>query len=199
MKEVFIVSKNTDLPNYLFLLLKGIEREISLTLAPEYTKKHDLVIVDTETVSAEEVEMYQNTAPVLLFAYTTKPLLIQYTSKYDINGILSLDMEAEDIRKTLSAALEGDIFYSDGMISLLFSNKINQLSERVSSLTEREVEILKLMMKDLTNEEIADELKLSVRTVNAHKGNIMRKIEAKTTSGLIRILSDYSTIFKNLS
>ena len=53
------------------------------------------------------------------------------------------------------------------------------------------------MMKDMTNEEIADELNLSVRTVNAHKGNIMRKVGAKTTSGLIQILLEYSPSFKN--
>ena len=82
-------------------------------------------------------------------------------------------------------------------ISLLFSNKVNELAERIASLTDRENEIIVMMMKDLTNEEIASNLKLSVRTVNAHKGNIIRKIGAKTTSGLIKIIVDYSPSIKN--
>ena len=72
------------------------------------------------------------------------------------------------------------------------------MAEKVASLTDRENEILKMMLKDMTNEEIAKLLNLSVRTVNAHKGNIMRKVEAKTTSGLIKTIMDYSPYFKNL-
>ena len=80
---------------------------------------------------------------------------------------------------------------------MLFSNKTNDLANRIDSLTERENEILSLMMKDQTNEVIAENLALSVRTVNAHKGNIMRKIGSKTTSGLIQTLLQYSPDFRN--
>ena len=199
MKEIFIVSKNPDLPNYLFLLLKEIDPEDSFTLSLELTSELDVVIIDTESISVDEMDKYAVGVPILLFAYEIKPLLIQYTSKYDINGIVTFGMDASDLLKTIQSAFNRDIFYPDVMISLLFSNKVNDLAKKVASLTERENEILEMMMKDLTNEEIAVNLSLSVRTVNAHKGNIMRKIGAKTTSGLIRITLNYSSSFKNRS
>ena len=83
-----------------------------------------------------------------------------------------------------------------GRTTILRDIAINQQSELVASLTERENEILVMMMEDHTNEDIANHLKVSVRTINAHKGNIMRKVGAKTTSGLIKTVLDYSAILK---
>lgn len=197
MKEIFIVSKNPDLPNYLFVLIKEIIGKSVLKLSLGLSEKLDLIILDTETIDSTEAARFQIGVPVVLFSNEIKPRLISYTARYDINGIFSLKMESKDLLKTFHSALEGDIFYPDSMISMLFSNKINELSEKVGSLTERETEIIVMMMKDLTNEEIARDLDLSMRTVNAHKGNIMRKIGAKTTSGLIQIVLEYSSTLKN--
>ncbi|MEO1253974.1 MAG: LuxR C-terminal-related transcriptional regulator [Bacteroidota bacterium] len=195
MKEIFIISKNTSLPNYLFSLLEEICPK-TLSLALDISQNLDLLVIDSETISPSEMKDYSD-IPTILYANKILPLLIQYTSKYDLNGIISISMEASDILQTITSALNRDIYYNETMISLLFSNKSNDLAEKVSSITEREEEILILMMKDLTNEEIADRLNLSVRTVNAHKGNIMRKTGSKTTSGLIQTLLNYSPSFRN--
>lgn len=195
MKEIFIVSKNTSLANYLFLLLDEICPN-TLSMAPDFKENLDIIVVDTETVSPIEMISYRSGTPIVLFAYEIRPLLIQYTSEFDINGIISLSMEASEILKTIQMAMNNDIYYNETMIGMLFSNKANEMAEKVKSLTERENEILVLMMQDLTNEEIAQKLDLSVRTVNAHKGNIMRKIDSKTTSGLFHILAEYSATFK---
>jgi len=197
MKNIFVVSKNQDLPNYLIVLLKGIYSEEDFSLSLNFDEWADLVIIDAETTNPADAAFYQKGTPTLLFSYELTPALIQFTAKYDINGVLSLEMEASDLSKTLESAINKDIFYCDAMISLLFSNKINELAERVASLTDRENEIIVMMMKDLTNEEIASNLNLSVRTVNAHKGNIIRKMGAKTTSGLIKMILDYSPLIKN--
>lgn len=196
MQDIFIASKNTILSNYLFLFLKevGIKREYSLGV--ELSSKTDLVILDTETILPEETKNFQIGAPIILFAYNVKPYLIQYTSQYDINGIISLSMEPENLLKTVETAFENDVYYDETMISMLFSNTVNEMADKVASLTTRENEILKCMMRDLTNEEISLEFDLSVRTVNAHKGNIMRKVGVKTTAGLIQVMLDYSPAFR---
>ena len=113
-----------------------------------------------------------------------------------MSGVISFDMSKEDIKRTFEAVFNDDIFYSHKMVSMLFSNKSNDVSANVSSLTERENEILVMMMNDLTNEDIATQLDVSVRTINAHKGNIMRKVGAKTTSGLIKMTLDFSAVLK---
>ena len=196
MKQVFIASKNGSIANYLFVLIDQLYPQ-ECTLASEFDENLDLIIIDSETIRPSEVKAYEVDIPIVLFAFKILPSLIQYTSKYDINGVITLFMESSEILKTIKKALEKDIFYNEAMISMLFSNKTNDLANRIDSLTERENEILSLMMKDQTNEVIAENLALSVRTVNAHKGNIMRKIGSKTTSGLIQTLLQYSPDFRN--
>jgi two-component system nitrate/nitrite response regulator NarL len=60
----------------------------------------------------------------------------------------------------------------------------------VELLTPRETEILKLLVNEQTNAQIAANLKLSLFTVETHRRNIMKKIGAKNTAGLIRFAID---------
>ena len=52
-------------------------------------------------------------------------------------------------------------------------------------LSEREKEILKLIAGDLSNQEIADRLFISTRTVETHKGNLLQKTGCKNVAGLV--------------
>ena len=53
------------------------------------------------------------------------------------------------------------------------------------SLSEREIEIIKLISDGCTNKEIADQLFLSTHTVNTHRKNIMNKLGIKNTAGIV--------------
>lgn len=198
MSSFYILSKNPSISNYLYLILNEVAPTLQLSMSIEFSSKTDLLIVDTETMLPEDFLAFSDAeTPIVLFAYKLSPLLIQYTSKYDINGVFTFTMEAADILNTLESALKRDIYYNDSMISMLFSNTVNSLTEKIGSLTNRENDIIKRMMLDHTNEEIAKELNLSIRTVNAHKGNIMRKVGAKTMSGLMYLVLTHSPHFKN--
>jgi len=59
------------------------------------------------------------------------------------------------------------------------------LKVKVSILSEREMEILKLIMEELSNQDIADKLFLSVKTIEAHKANIVKKTNSKTIIGAV--------------
>ena len=56
----------------------------------------------------------------------------------------------------------------------------------VDTLTPREREVLQLIAEGRTNQQIADELVVSVKTVEAHKAHIMDKLKAKSRTDLIR-------------
>ena len=54
-----------------------------------------------------------------------------------------------------------------------------------NTLSDREIDVLKLICKEHTNQEIADQLFLSKRTVEGHRQRILEKVGAKNTVGLI--------------
>jgi DNA-binding CsgD family transcriptional regulator len=53
-------------------------------------------------------------------------------------------------------------------------------------VTKREGEILRLLSKDLTAQELADQLCISLQTVKSHRKNLLRKMGVRTTAGLVR-------------
>lgn len=66
-----------------------------------------------------------------------------------------------------------------------FPKTLNSVNHIPIELTARETEILQLICKELTNQEIASRLFLSVRTVEGHRNNLLLKTGCKNTAGLV--------------
>jgi RNA polymerase sigma factor (sigma-70 family) len=62
-----------------------------------------------------------------------------------------------------------------------------QARQRIDSLTEREREVFQLVAEGMANKAIASELGISERTVEVHRSQVMKKLEAKTLAQLVRI------------
>jgi DNA-binding NarL/FixJ family response regulator len=58
-------------------------------------------------------------------------------------------------------------------------------------LTKRELEVARLIARELTTQEIADKLFISGRTVESHRTNIMEKIGARNTAGIVKFVVEY--------
>jgi FixJ family two-component response regulator len=65
--------------------------------------------------------------------------------------------------------------------------KITQLKELFHSLTSREQEVIGFVTSGLMNKQIAAEMGVSVITVKVHRGNVMRKMGAKSLTDLVRM------------
>lgn len=63
----------------------------------------------------------------------------------------------------------------------------------ISKLTEREMQVLKLIKEGLSSKEIAKELFLSYRTIEVHRSNILKKLNLKNTPSLIKFINDSTT------
>ena len=62
-------------------------------------------------------------------------------------------------------------------------------------LTQREVEIIGLIEKEMSNKEIADTLFISERTVETHRKNIFRKTKTNSVIGLVKYAYEHKLIF----
>ena len=73
-------------------------------------------------------------------------------------------------------------------MSIMFEKvkKEKKIQEEINPLTERELEILKLIVQELSSEEIAQKLFISRRTVDTHRKHILQKTKSKTIVSLIK-------------
>ncbi|MCR9385879.1 response regulator transcription factor [Vibrio metoecus] len=62
---------------------------------------------------------------------------------------------------------------------------------KVGSLTKRERDVAELVLKGMKNQEMADELCVSLRTIEVHRANLMKKLEVNNMAALIRYMGSY--------
>ncbi|MFP4368172.1 MAG: response regulator [Candidatus Kapaibacterium sp.] len=103
------------------------------------------------------------------------------------DGYLSKDISAKDLNKAIHDVMKGERVFSKSIINII--NKkfdYKQLEEEPVIITKREQEILDLVARGRTSQEIADNLDISIRTVESHRYNIMKKLDIKNAAGLVR-------------
>jgi len=108
-----------------------------------------------------------------------------------VAGYLTKNCEVEEVVLAIRTVHKTGFYFNEGILRAIRSPsrmKNTQLLSFTSApieLTEREIEIIQLVCRELTNNEIGKELSLSSRTVDWHRNNILAKIGCKNTAGLV--------------
>jgi len=107
-------------------------------------------------------------------------------------GYILKNAGKEEVIAAINTVASGDSYFSSQVsskiIEKLYSKRtaIEKLKNREIPLTPRELEVLKLIALEYSNPEIAEELFISIRTVETHKRNLLEKLGAKNTAGLVK-------------
>jgi two-component system response regulator NreC len=113
--------------------------------------------------------------------------------KAGAKGHLGNDTTRSEIIEAIYTLRNGYEFYAKTITNILLGSYISdkdinktEKETRQKNLSKREMEIFKLFAEGISNRIIADKLFISVRTVETHKTNIMKKIGLKTTVDLVK-------------
>jgi DNA-binding NarL/FixJ family response regulator len=105
-------------------------------------------------------------------------------------GYVLKDAAPAELIRAIEAVAQGNLYFSSEAAHLLFSDSESKPGKKfdvaVATLTPREVEVLKLIADEFVTKEIATELHISARTVEAHRERLMRKLKIRTFAGLTR-------------
>lgn len=103
------------------------------------------------------------------------------------SGYLLKNAREKEIVDAVKAVYKGETYYAQEATKAImdFMSKKKQDSD-VIAISKREKEVLRLIIDELSNQEIADKLFISIRTVEAHKRNLMEKTNSKTLAGLVK-------------
>ena len=127
-------------------------------------------------------------------------------------GYLVKKAAPSDLQMAISSIAQGGAFLYPGLAKALIRSYIasssfeartthdhktantSNLAQALQVLTPREIEILKLVAEGYTNQEIADQLTLSIKTVQAHRANVMEKLDLRDITHLVRFAIRYGLI-----
>ncbi|MGB0402809.1 MAG: response regulator [Salibacteraceae bacterium] len=108
------------------------------------------------------------------------------------DGYILKNSDGNELTQGISTVLEGKKYFSTEVTMTLLGQSeeiltTSQSSSELADLTEREIEILKLIAEGFSNKEVGDKLFISHRTVDTHRTNLMRKLDVHNIAGLIKI------------
>jgi len=110
--------------------------------------------------------------------------------KCGAKGYILKDIEPAEFKAALDALVRKGFYYTEMVTGKLIHavnhlDELKQQSDSLMSLTEREIEFLKLVCTEKTYKEIADEMNLSPRTIDGYRDTMFEKLHAKTRIGLV--------------
>ena len=158
------------------------------------TQTVDLLITDISMPEMDGIELTKNVKQ--LYPATKVLVLSMHDDKQIISEILLAEAEGyilkntgkSELTKAIEYIIEGSTHYSKEVMTIMMQQlkKQEKNNQEIKSLTERELEILKLIVQEYSTAAIAEQLFISPRTVDTHRKHIMQKTQSKTIIGLIK-------------
>lgn len=205
MTKVFVTDDHELYLEGLCLLLKkqdGVEVVGSSLTAKDLLAKLpslsiDILLLDVHLPDMEEEELLKkirDIKPDLKVLYLTMMRGTRYIHrlvKYGVQGYLLKNAGIEELKTAIQTIRTGGTYYSKEInimdSSSDFRNTITIEDKQVNEiLSKREIEILKLICKEFSNQEIAEKLFLSISTVETHRKNLIAKLGVNNTVGLVK-------------
>ncbi len=156
---------------------------------------YDVILMDYQmpdmsgAQTAENILKYQPKAKILAISNYDELPYVQRMIASGVKGYVLKNIEPSQLLNAIRTILDHKTFYSNEVASKLLDaagkNAFSDLLEK-HGLTKRELEVLQMIAMEMTNEEIAEKLFVGKRTVDTHRQNLLNKLHARNTVGLIK-------------
>jgi DNA-binding NarL/FixJ family response regulator len=147
----------------------------------------NMPVMDGITLTKKLKKLYPEIKIIILSMYEEK-YIIKKAIAAGADGYMSKNLGKQEILTAIKKCIKGEKYISK--LTTKFKQHITKITNHKLTnipLTDREKQILQLIMKEMANGDIALRLDISKRTVETHKKNMMLKLGAKNTVGLIKI------------
>jgi len=190
----------------------GIASDGMVALETLKIKKPEVVLLDIDMPVMdgmrvlEEIRKIDQKVKVVMISNHSEGWLIKKAVSKGANGYLTKFADSTELVESIYTVMDNKKYFCK--TSMQFINSIreklegddpderinstgsdydnNSISARYQRLTNREKEVFNLLIKDHSSKDISEILYLSVRTVETHRKNILKKMEAKSTLTLIK-------------
>jgi DNA-binding NarL/FixJ family response regulator len=203
-KTVFIVDDHPLLRQGLALLVNR-ERDLAVcgeaeeaqTAMREITlKKPDILIADISLNGPDGLDLLKNlrmlypNLPVLILSMHDESIYAERALRARANGYIMKQEATEKVLVAVRRILSGDIYLSDQMANKLLHQYISgasaDLNSRLSALSDRELEVFRLIGEGRSTRQIAEKLHLSIKTVETYQAHIKDKLSLQSGRELVQ-------------
>jgi len=152
----------------------------------------DVVVLDVKLGSSSGIdviaELREIGARVVMLSMENDVAAARRAFERGAQAYVLKDAAADDLTSAIEAVLDGRMYVHQALAARFV------LSEPEDDLSERERDVLRLIALGYTNQEIAKQLYLSVRTIEAHRRHILNKLRLETRADLVRYALEHRLV-----
>jgi DNA-binding NarL/FixJ family response regulator len=129
---------------------------------------------------------------VLMLSVSEEAEMIREAFQAGVWGYMMKKSGKAELQKAIESIKNGQRYFSESVVFELMRLGLtdnipqNEISQEFNQLTEREIEIIRLICNELSSQEIAEKLFIAPKTVETHRHNILKKLGLKNTVGLVK-------------
>ncbi|MFD0964872.1 response regulator [Pseudofulvibacter geojedonensis] len=197
--KILLVDDHQVFSTSLKLVLEANSYEVDIAthvnLAISFLKanSYDLLISDIEMPEINGVDFikiihknksnFKKTPKIIVLTSYHKIALFKKLHVLGIDGFLSKNTSQFELLKAIRNVLANEKYYETSIYNSYLKSNLNNQS---IDFTDRELDVLKLILEEKTTSEIALELQISKYTVEGHRKNLLQKTNSKNVVGLIK-------------
>jgi DNA-binding NarL/FixJ family response regulator len=203
-KTVFVVDDHPLLRQGLALLINreqdlmvcGEAEEAQAAMRAIATKKPDILIADISLNGPDGLDLLKNLRtlypdlPVLILSMHDESIYAERALRARANGYIMKQEATEKVLVAIRRILSGEIYLSDRMANKLLHQYISgsamDMRSRLSTLSDRELEVFRLIGEARSTRQIAEKLHLSIKTVETYQAHIKDKLTLRTGRELVQ-------------
>lgn len=162
-----------------------------------------LVDINMQPISGVEVtklvRKYSPGTRIIAVSLLTQPAIVKKIFKAGAMGYLTKSSDKKELYEAITEVLNGKLFVCGEIKNILtqinLTNEEDNKKPDLNKLSERELDIVRLLRKGYSSKDIAEELSLSVRTIDAHRYNILKKLNLKNVTALVNLVNDEGILY----
>ncbi len=203
-KSVLVVDDHPLLRQGLALLINqqqdmqvcGEAEEAHAAMQAVAQRRPDIMILDISLNGPDGLELLKNIRatdpdlPVLILSMHDEAIYAERALRARANGYIMKQEATEKVLVAVRRILNGELYLSERMSNKMLQQYIgggpSMLQSRISSLSDRELEVFRLIGEGRATREIAGELHLSVKTVETYQAHIKEKLALRSGRELIQ-------------
>ncbi|MFY0690273.1 MAG: response regulator transcription factor [Cyclobacteriaceae bacterium] len=127
-------------------------------------------------------------AKVIFLTSNTARMFMESALKTGAKGFLTKDCSTDELVKAIEKVFLGEYFFGSNIEQSVFASYVQRLgqTEDITELSDREIEVLRCFANGMSYNEIAEELSISKKTVEAHKKTIFTKCQFSNNADLVK-------------
>jgi len=203
-KTVFVVDDHPIVRQGLTLLINqeadlvvcGVAEEMHSALSAIQATKPDILIVDISLNGPDGLELLKNIRltssrlPVLILSMHDESIYAERALRAGANGYIMKQEATEKVLVALRRILSGEIYVSDRIANSMLQHYVRgshpSQHSSIADLTDRELEVFRLIGEGQGTRQIAEALHLSVKTVESYQAHIKEKLSLRSARELVQ-------------